>query len=1247
MAKTEQQERGAAGKGTRFGLIFFSSSEAAVDGDKYHLLLESAKFADRAGFSSVWIPERHFTKDGWLYPNPAVLQAALARETKQIRLLAGSVVMPLHDPIRVAEEWAMVDNLSGGRVGVSFASGWHPNDFVFFPERYANRHEEMSRGIEVVRKLWRGETITLKGGAGKAVEVRIYPTPIQPELPVWITAAGNPQTFAKAGEMGANVLTHMFNQSVDELAQKIRVYRDSRAQHGHNRDSGEVALMLHTYVDDHFDGVRDRIERSFCQYLKSASYLLDAIGSHRGKRVDLTTLAEGDIDDYVHFVFHRMLSERRVLFGTPETCLATITRLQAIGVGEIACQLDFGVEVDLALKSLPHLNRLRELCRDAVPPSVLRAGQGTAQDVPLAQAPSPPSPVVSATEARVHQQDGLDDIRARCLEEVPAAEFYSKLHDWGLQFGSTLRGIERLWRGEGEALGSIRLPGAKEPKSHSYQFHPALLDTCFQVLIAALPVDIFSKIEKSLYLPMGLGRVQIHRRPGGTVWSHAKLRADRAGTTEFEGDVRLLDEEGKLLLEAVGLRLQRTDAAVQIGKIPSDLAGLFYELQWQPKVLSAALHSSSAAVPVHPGTWLIFADRCGVGDALAKRFEAEGEKCVLVSAGDAYERLDEAHFRVHPGRPEDLLELFEEIGNGCRAVVHLWSLDLPSEETTPDSRNTMQALGCGSALSVVQVLARLDSRHLPRLWLVTQGAQPAGAMNHLIAVNQAPIWGFGRTCSIEHPELWGGLVDVDPDGTANDAAAQLQNILSQQGDEDQFALRKGAPWVARLVRSQAPGPSNVALRPDGTYVVTGGLVGVGFEVARWMMAKGARHLILLGRTRLPPRESWDKLRKNSPSAGRIAKLRALEREGVKVEYCSVDVADEAGMNDLFARLNSSAHPPIRGVMHAASVWGSQEGKSLVRALLHLDASAFEQVFRPKVTGSWLLQRHLSHVEYDFMVFFSSAASICGSAGQGNYAAAGAFLDALAHRLRAAGKLALSINWGPISGAGFGASSDGLKVHEFWESQGIKRINMSQVLDTLDRVLFEGRPQVGIMKIDWNALKDSFPQIARMPWARDLFQQPSGDGAERAGLNSDGELKDTLRSARKPERPDLVQSYLCDAIAGLLRLQVSKLEMDKPITNLGLDSLVALELRNRIQVDLGVPIPIVRLLHGPSIAELAVYLAELFDAEQSKTGSSLLSDGGRAADEDEAASARAQVDKMSDQEVDVLLDRLMASKKPGL
>src|SRR5215510_11055688 len=199
----------------QFGLMFFSSSEDVSNGDKYRLVIEGAKFADRHGFSCVWVPERHFTQLGCLYPNPALLQAALARETQRISLRAGSVVLPLHHPIRVAEEWAVVDNLSGGRVDIAFASGWHAEDFAFCPEDYNARREIMFDRIETVRKLWRGETVPAQTGDGRPYGVRLFPRPIQSELPIWLTAAGAVDTFRSAGRIAANVLPHLLGQDVD------------------------------------------------------------------------------------------------------------------------------------------------------------------------------------------------------------------------------------------------------------------------------------------------------------------------------------------------------------------------------------------------------------------------------------------------------------------------------------------------------------------------------------------------------------------------------------------------------------------------------------------------------------------------------------------------------------------------------------------------------------------------------------------------------------------------------------------------------------------------------------------------------------------------------------------------------------------------------------------------------------------------------------------------------------------------
>jgi natural product biosynthesis luciferase-like monooxygenase protein len=347
----------------QFGLMFFGGDDR-LGAAKYKLLIESARFADSHGLASIWLPERHFIKFGCLYPNPAVLHAALARETKRIRLRAGSVVMPLQNPIRVAEEWAVVDVLSGGRVDISFASGWHPDDFVFAPEKYADRKGEMLRGIETVRRLWRGEQIEATSASGQQIQVRTYPTPLQSELNVFLTAAGNPETFERAGEIGAGVVTHLFDQRIDDLAEKITVYRAARSKHGFDPQTGTVAVTLHTFIGQTLDEVRAAAGGPYCQFLKENLGLLKNLAFSRGMNVDVTALPPAELDELLNVVFEKFLGSRSLL-GTPETCLEMSRQLAAAGVDEVACLLDFGPAEDAILPMLPRIAELRERCATA------------------------------------------------------------------------------------------------------------------------------------------------------------------------------------------------------------------------------------------------------------------------------------------------------------------------------------------------------------------------------------------------------------------------------------------------------------------------------------------------------------------------------------------------------------------------------------------------------------------------------------------------------------------------------------------------------------------------------------------------------------------------------------------------------------------------------------------------------------------------------------------------------------------
>ncbi|HEU4459261.1 MAG TPA: MupA/Atu3671 family FMN-dependent luciferase-like monooxygenase [Methylibium sp.] len=354
-----------------FSLFYFSSDESEGVTNKYHLLLEGAKYGDAHGFAAVWTPERHFHAFGGLYPNPSVTSAAIAAVTQRIGIRAGSVVLPLHHPARIAEEWSVVDNISNGRVGISFASGWQPNDFVLKPENFAKNKQVMLEGIETVRKLWRGEACSFPGATGNAVEVRILPKPVQKELPVWVTAAGNPETFAAAGRLGAHMLTHLLGQSIEELEGKLATYRKAWKDAGHAGE-GYVSLMLHTFVGPDEQAVRAKVRQPLIEYLRSSVNLIQqyawsfpAFKKREGmdtsaQAVDLQSLGKDEMDALLEHSFERYY-EGSGLFGTPEQCAAIVDKLKGIGVDDVACLIDFGVDSASVLEHLPHLSEVRKL----------------------------------------------------------------------------------------------------------------------------------------------------------------------------------------------------------------------------------------------------------------------------------------------------------------------------------------------------------------------------------------------------------------------------------------------------------------------------------------------------------------------------------------------------------------------------------------------------------------------------------------------------------------------------------------------------------------------------------------------------------------------------------------------------------------------------------------------------------------------------------------------------------------------
>ncbi len=352
--------------------LFYWGNDDGPGPQKYHLLLEGAKFADQHGFNAVWTPERHFHAFGGPYPNPSVTGAAVAAVTQNIGVRAGSCVAPLHHSARIAEEWAVIDNLTAGSAGIGFASGWQPDDFVLRPENTPPANKPaLFESIETVRKLWRGEEVAFPRKDGSEHSVVTQPRPVSKELPVWVTTAGNPETWREAGAIGANVLTHLLVQSVDEVAGKIRLYHDALREAGHDPADFKVTLMLHSYLAGTREEARRVAREPMKDYLRSAAGLIKQYawafpafkkpeGVKNPFEMDLGSLSEEELEAILDFAFERYFEDSG-LFGTIQNACQRVEQLKRIGVDEIACLIDYGIAPDVVLEGLKPLAEVLRL----------------------------------------------------------------------------------------------------------------------------------------------------------------------------------------------------------------------------------------------------------------------------------------------------------------------------------------------------------------------------------------------------------------------------------------------------------------------------------------------------------------------------------------------------------------------------------------------------------------------------------------------------------------------------------------------------------------------------------------------------------------------------------------------------------------------------------------------------------------------------------------------------------------------
>ena len=775
----------------------------------------------------------------------------------------------------------------------------------------------------------------------------------------------------------------------------------------------------------------------------------------------------------------------------------------------------------------------------------------------------------------------IQKIWERCQEEMDASEIYDMQAHRGILLGPSYHWIDVIRRGNNEAVCRMKVPEILKEES-GYQLHPGLIDSCFGLLVTTTDIE-----TDETYIPFSIRQFTFYRHPEGSeLWAYACVR-EISEEGKLSGDIQLSDRTGHLIAEFKGLEGRKATREAILRGLRKNFSDWLYEVRWiEDTQFSVELSQSSG----ENGNWLIFCDKNSIGTGLAERLEEQGEHCLLIFSD-----------QINPQDPQAFQSLFAENPGPFRGVVYLTEKEDSQFHTTLFS------------LRMIQAMVAAGWSDFPRVWLVTQGAQPANQSSTAdlhVSIFNSPLWGLARGIAFEHPEFRCVCVDLDPSGESDRNAQILFEELRISDDEDRIVWHKGVRHVARLASYQLPKMGDDAadngslFDENASYLITGGLGGLGLCIARWMTENGTRHLVLTGRSGASTPETQEAVSQ-------------LEAQGVTVLVVKADVSLQEDVVRIFGDIKATM-PPLKGIIHGAGVL--DDGM-----LMQQNWERFQRVMAPKAEGAWHLHTLTLNMELDFFVCFSSIVSLFGSTAQANYAAANAFLDALAHHRRAMGLPGLSINWGPWAEKGMAASLDKRDQQRIAE-QGLTSIPPEQGVQILGELLRQDIAQVGVLSVNWPKFMRHFFQGVKWPFLEEFTQSETQTPTQEPLLLK--ELKAAQVNERRPLLIEQVRSLIAEVLGSG---DPERIGLRQRLFDLGIDSLMAVDLKNRLEAALGLTLRSTLVFDYPMVEAIADHL--LGDVL-----SPVFSDSDTASEETETDSdaLEAELDQLSEAEAEAML-----------
>jgi phthiocerol/phenolphthiocerol synthesis type-I polyketide synthase D len=711
-------------------------------------------------------------------------------------------------------------------------------------------------------------------------------------------------------------------------------------------------------------------------------------------------------------------------------------------------------------------------------------------------------------------------------------DFYTALRRTGAYHGQAFAALTRIVRApEGWTDTEIVLPEEATPYRGAV-LHPVMLDAALQTLAAAMPAELLSESSEVTYLPVAMESIRVF----GEVGRRARCRAELVSIAEGGGDavgrVILMDDSGTPTAEVTGVYLRR----VQRRTVPLPLSRKLFRASWEEAPTSAAAEPQ--------GSWLVLTD--GPDSAAAEfgvGFLSPKRRVITADLNDESEVQNAfADFAGDPSMPPAGVVFIVADSDGG---------DL--EAALAHARELIWSLA-----AAVRTITGSWHGKSPRLWLVSRGGLVVDDNpDHPEAGNPVvgSLRGVVRVLAYEHPALRTTLLDLDPKDTA---AAALFHELGSPSTDDVVAWRGSRRLVERLNRAAEPESRRDAIvRPDGAYIVTGGLGGIGLKMATWLVDAGAGRVVLNGRS--------------APSEAAEAVLADLgARAEVVVELG--DIAD-AGVAQRLVSAAEQTGRSLRGVIHSAAVLDDQLAAGLTK-------DSLEAIWAPKAAGAVRLHQALDEKgadrELDWFAGFSSMASLLGSPGQLSYASANAWLDALVDWRRAAGLPATAINWGQWADVGLARALSFSVLDPMSPAEGV---------EALEAVLSGNVSKVGVARLRLDRAAEAFPEIRELGYFANLAGEVDVEDAD-----DDWAGPDALREMDPAEADRVVTARLRRRISAVMGFSADgAIEIDQPLTELGMDSLMAVRMRNAVRADFGVEPPVALILQGATLTDLAVDL----------------------------------------------------------